>query len=411
MPVPGPDELPRRRRRPPRRALHPATSPAGSRASPSSSRPAGGAVAGVDVRGGGPGTRETDLLDPRNLVDRVNAVVLGGGSAFGLAAVDGVMDALLDDGQRLADARPPGPRSCRSCRAAILFDLGRGGTWGHRPRAEDGRAAYAAATTRPCRPGQRRRRHRGQGRRASRAASARRASCSHRAPPSPRSSSSTRSARPSTRPPGCRMPWAWASADEFAHVGPAERQAELAARARGREALPASAEARPGTGDDDRRHRDRRDADQGAVPEDGRHRARRPRPGHSSRCTPSSTATPSSPWPPGRRPAPDPVEQTLLMEAGADCVARAIVHAMLAADVGRPSADGGVALRSWSDAFPSAGGSRAVTVAPRSQGVNAAALVPLSTTWNSTGRPPLRGRVGELVPAAADRGPWIESSG
>ena len=53
-----------------------------------------GAVAGVDVRGGGPGTRETDALDPRTLVDRVHAVVLSGGSAYGLAAATGVMDAL-----------------------------------------------------------------------------------------------------------------------------------------------------------------------------------------------------------------------------------------------------------------------------------------------------------------------------
>lgn len=53
--------------------------------------PAGGAVAGVDVRGGGPGTRESDALDPRNLVERFDAVVLTGGSAFGLAAADGVM--------------------------------------------------------------------------------------------------------------------------------------------------------------------------------------------------------------------------------------------------------------------------------------------------------------------------------
>ncbi len=56
----------------------------------------------------------------------------------------------------------------------------------------------------------------------------------------------------------------------------------------------------------------------------------------------------------GERSAPDPVEQTLLMEAGADCVARAIVHALLAATSVDRSADGGVALRSWSDAFPSA---------------------------------------------------------
>src|SRR4051812_50159266 len=50
-----------------------------------------GAVGGVDVRGGGPGTRETDLLDPSALVERVHAVVLTGGSAYGLAAADGVM--------------------------------------------------------------------------------------------------------------------------------------------------------------------------------------------------------------------------------------------------------------------------------------------------------------------------------
>src|SRR5690242_5173223 len=56
-------------------------------------------AAGVDVRGGAPGTRETDLLDPRNLVDRVDAVVLSGGSAFGLRTADGVMDALAELGR------------------------------------------------------------------------------------------------------------------------------------------------------------------------------------------------------------------------------------------------------------------------------------------------------------------------
>ncbi|EQD34374.1 peptidase S58 DmpA, partial [mine drainage metagenome] len=57
-----------------------------------------GAVAGVDIRGGGPGTRETDLLEPRNLIERVNAVVLSGGSAFGLASVDGVLQGLAAEG-------------------------------------------------------------------------------------------------------------------------------------------------------------------------------------------------------------------------------------------------------------------------------------------------------------------------
>jgi len=59
---------------------------------------AAGAVAGVDVRGAAPGTRETDLLDPRNLVSTVDAVVLAGGSAFGLAAADGVAAAAYDAG-------------------------------------------------------------------------------------------------------------------------------------------------------------------------------------------------------------------------------------------------------------------------------------------------------------------------
>ncbi|WP_295697136.1 P1 family peptidase [Lapillicoccus sp.] len=105
--------------------------------------PSGGAVAGVDVRGGGPGTRETDLLDPRNLVDRVHAVLLGGGSALGLAAADGIVQALLDDGIGWPMGVPgavvpivPG---------AILFDLGRGGVWRNHPTASDGAAAYAAA--------------------------------------------------------------------------------------------------------------------------------------------------------------------------------------------------------------------------------------------------------------------------
>src|SRR4051794_26973490 len=59
----------------------------------------GGAVGGVDVRGGGPGTRETDLLDPRTLVERVDAVVLTGGSAYGLAAADGVLLGLEQHGR------------------------------------------------------------------------------------------------------------------------------------------------------------------------------------------------------------------------------------------------------------------------------------------------------------------------
>ena len=57
-----------------------------------------GAVAGVDVRGSAPGTRETDLLSPLNLVDKVQAVVLSGGSVYGLSAADGVVRWLADRG-------------------------------------------------------------------------------------------------------------------------------------------------------------------------------------------------------------------------------------------------------------------------------------------------------------------------
>lgn len=102
-----------------------------------------GVVAGVDVRGGGPGTRETDLLDPRNVVERVHAICLSGGSAFGLAAADGVMRALFDDGVGLPMGEPG--QVVPLVPAAVVFDLGRGGDFARRPDHETGRAAYEAA--------------------------------------------------------------------------------------------------------------------------------------------------------------------------------------------------------------------------------------------------------------------------
>ena len=78
-----------------------------------------GAVGGVDVRGAAPGTRETDLLDPSNLVDKVHAILLSGGSAFGLDAASGVMHWL--------DERNMGFQTGHGCvpivPAAVLFDL------------------------------------------------------------------------------------------------------------------------------------------------------------------------------------------------------------------------------------------------------------------------------------------------
>ncbi|MBC7801267.1 MAG: P1 family peptidase, partial [Gemmatimonadaceae bacterium] len=82
----------------------------------------GGAVAGVDVRGAAPGTRETDLLDPSNLVDVVHAIVLTGGSAFGLDAASGVMRWLEERGFGF----PAGPARVPIVPAAVLFDLGVG---------------------------------------------------------------------------------------------------------------------------------------------------------------------------------------------------------------------------------------------------------------------------------------------
>src|SRR5215510_11839535 len=81
-----------------------------------------GAVAGVDVRGSAPGTRETDLLDPINLVQKVHAILLAGGSAFGLDAASGVMRYLNEKGIGFN----AGVAKVPIVPAAILFDLGLG---------------------------------------------------------------------------------------------------------------------------------------------------------------------------------------------------------------------------------------------------------------------------------------------
>ncbi|MFI6687947.1 P1 family peptidase [Streptomyces sp. NPDC050485] len=108
--------------------------------------PPGGAVAAVDVRGGGPGTRETDALDPRNVVERIDAVVLTGGSAYGLDAAAGVM-AWLEEQGRGVRVGPEPHQVVPVVPAACLFDLGRGGDWRARPDASVGRAAVEAAAS------------------------------------------------------------------------------------------------------------------------------------------------------------------------------------------------------------------------------------------------------------------------
>jgi putative pantetheine hydrolase len=106
--------------------------------------PPGGATGGVDVRGGGPGTRETDLLDPRNNVERAHAIMLGGGSAYGLSAAHGVMTRLAALGRGIPAGTGPS-HVVPIVPAAILFDLGRGGVFGNYPGAEAGEAAFDAA--------------------------------------------------------------------------------------------------------------------------------------------------------------------------------------------------------------------------------------------------------------------------
>ncbi|MGW0162858.1 P1 family peptidase [Mycobacterium sp. NPDC003323] len=100
-----------------------------------------GTVGAVDCRGGAPGSRETDLLDPANSVRHVDAVLLTGGSAYGLAAADGVMTWLEEQGRGVAmdgGVVPIVP-------GAVIFDLPVGG-WGCRPTAEFGYAAARAAS-------------------------------------------------------------------------------------------------------------------------------------------------------------------------------------------------------------------------------------------------------------------------
>jgi L-aminopeptidase/D-esterase-like protein len=108
-----------------------------------------GATAGVDVRGAAPGTRETDLLNPVNLVQQVNAVVLSGGSAYGLATADGVMRYLESKGKGFkigtAGVVPIVP-------AAILMDLLLG-DFKIRPDAEAGYQACLNASTKPVQQG------------------------------------------------------------------------------------------------------------------------------------------------------------------------------------------------------------------------------------------------------------------
>jgi L-aminopeptidase/D-esterase-like protein len=104
------------------------------------------AAAAIDVRGGGPGTRESALLDPANTVEAIDAIMLGGGSAFGLDAASGVQAWLAEQGRGFAVRGAVIP----IVPGAIVFDLLNGGdkSWGRfSPYRDLGYAAAAAAST------------------------------------------------------------------------------------------------------------------------------------------------------------------------------------------------------------------------------------------------------------------------
>lgn len=114
--------------------------------------PPSGTVGAADVRGGGPGTRDIEALDPVNLVSRVDAVCLSGGSAYGLAAADGVVGWLADRNIGF----PVGPEPHHVVPivpSAVLFDLGVGGDFRNRPDATFGAKAAAAARSASVRQG------------------------------------------------------------------------------------------------------------------------------------------------------------------------------------------------------------------------------------------------------------------
>ena len=104
----------------------------------------GGATASCDVRGGAPGTRETDLLAPTAMIERVHAVCLSGGSAYGLAAAQGVMR-WHEERRRGFPVGPEPHEVVPIVPAAVLFDLGRGGSFANRPDESFGHRACAAA--------------------------------------------------------------------------------------------------------------------------------------------------------------------------------------------------------------------------------------------------------------------------
>ncbi|NYG07210.1 putative pantetheine hydrolase [Phycicoccus badiiscoriae] len=308
--------------------------------------PDAGAVAGVDVRGGAPGTRETDLLDPRNLVDRVNAVVLTGGSAFGLAAADGVVQQLYAAGLGWPMGEPG--QVVPILPAAVLFDLGRGGEFANAPTAADGADAYASASTDAVLQG-----CAGAGTGA-RAGGLKGAIGSASAVLDDGTTVAALVALNSFGAPydertGELLAARHGLGDEFAHVGTPSVDELDAARDRAAAAYEGQP-VRPGMATTigviatDATLTKAQCQKTSGLGHDGLARAVHPVHTLLDGDTLFTLAT-------GERPAPDLAALHALMVAAGDCVTRAVGHAVLAAE---SVSNGAVDLRSYRDAFPSA---------------------------------------------------------
>jgi putative pantetheine hydrolase len=310
--------------------------------------PPAGAVCGVDVRGGAPGTRETDLLDPRNLVDRVNAVMLGGGSALGLAAADGIVQSLFADGIGWPMGAPG--QVVPIVPGAILFDLGRGGQFGHHPGSADGAAAYASASAGPVEQGAV-----GAATGASSGGFKGGLGTASAVLLSGTTVAALVAVNSAGSPVDLRTGELYATRHglegEFDGLGAPSADEVAAAQAYALEHFPEGR--RPGMATTigvlatDATLTKAHCQKVAGMGHDGLARAINPVHTLFDGDTLFAMAT-------GDRPAPDLRELFLLMQAAGDCVTRAVAHGLIAAESVDCGAAGGVVLRSWRDAFPSA---------------------------------------------------------
>jgi putative pantetheine hydrolase len=308
--------------------------------------PDAGAVGGVDVRGGAPGTRETDLLDPRNLVDRVNAVVLTGGSAFGLASADGVMQRLYAAGLGWPMGEPG--KVVPIVPAAVLFDLDRGGEFASAPTASDGAAAFDAASSEAVTQGNV---GAGTGAKAGGLKGGLGSASAVLDDGTMVAAIVAVNAIGDVVDPATGELWGLRHGlgDEFAHVATPSAEEAQAARERA-EAAYAERPVRPGAATTigviatDATLTKAQCQKVAGLAHDGLARAIHPVHTLLDGDTIFTLAS-------GERPAPELRELHQLMVAAGDCMTRAVAHAVLAAE---SVSNGAVELRSYADAYPSA---------------------------------------------------------